>query len=278
MSHVLYVCSRLCCKQADLLSQHVRVARAAGVPIVLVHDEASCDFETIIEMTPDDLVTGGLFQKQVAVPRGEHRLERAASRVLLLRALHKLPTPSRARRSSSVVSVGVGSTDGSSFDLASLFGAGPGAATGSQQQTGGEHGGRQRSRGGSLASVAKRRSLGSLNASPRRLSNAQHAANLQALTMVPPPAAAHHAHVLQLANRRRRLSAFGKLAGSCGSSWTAAAPTSAGVHALTSQASGSCKLLVGAGPGAGAGAIKEVQALSNGVVPDRSTVRVELSA
>ena len=198
-------------EKGETLAQHVRVARAAGVPILLVHDEQACEFDTCIAMTPDDLVTSGLYAKQIAVALGQHPLECVASHVLMIRQIHKFPIPGKR---------GIGE-----FDLGSIFGSA--ASRRSSTSSGGGGGGsaphgevpvrtmrRADSQKGSLrGSVVGRRlsALGSLGSSQRRLSNSSHIAKLQQLSMAPPSSSAHHAHVQRLADRRRRVSVMSKL-------------------------------------------------------------------
>jgi hypothetical protein len=184
-------------EQGDVVAQHVRVARALHLSILLVHDEESCAFETCMAMTPDDLVTSGLYMKQIAIPLGEHPLERIASEAMMLHAMQKFPHPnSRSARGS------IGE-----FELGSLFGRAslvPASLRDSDQAQDSDLR-RSASRGARL-----NRRLSSI--SMRRLSNASHAARLQQLTMAPPNVLAHHAHVARLAeNRRRRASTLGKL-------------------------------------------------------------------
>ena len=98
-------------EQGDYLAQQVRIARGAHLPIMLVHDADSCDFDTCIEMTPDDLVTGGLYMKQIAIPLGGHALEQDLSHMLMLRHLQKLAPPGKAGHGGHLA-----------LDLHSLFG------------------------------------------------------------------------------------------------------------------------------------------------------------
>lgn len=195
-------------ERADILAQHVRVARAAHLPVLLVHDEASCDFDTCIEMTPDDLVTSGLYQRQVAIPLGEHELEKAASHVLAFRALQKLAPLNRTRRTSSLSMGNV-----REFDIGSLFGMRSNSRANRSIDLGDVQSGRRKGSHDKRGSCRQKRiSLESLAhgmAGFGRLSNAAHVARLQELGMA--PISNEVVRAAALANRRRRVSALGKL-------------------------------------------------------------------
>ena len=51
----------------DILAQQVRGALAAKVPLLLVHERASCEFDRFFQTTPPDLVSAGVFAS-IAVP------------------------------------------------------------------------------------------------------------------------------------------------------------------------------------------------------------------
>ena len=44
----------------------VRRARAHAIPVILLHDVDSCEFDRFFESTPPDLVEDGLFKKVTA--------------------------------------------------------------------------------------------------------------------------------------------------------------------------------------------------------------------
>lgn len=194
--------------EGDRLAQHVRIARASHLPVLLVHDDASCEFDTCIEMTPDDLVTGGLYRHHVAVPLGTHPLERCISHELLLRQMHKLAPPRQPHRL-----VGV------EFDLSALFGFGRGARSGSFCVSSPRRGSLKASEEASGARGARsvfHSSARSVFHSPRRISNARHVLQLEELGTALVDSSAvdqSHAHVLRLAQRgRRRSSMLSRLA------------------------------------------------------------------
>lgn len=54
-------------EMSDRLADHLRAAREAGVYILTMHDTASCEFDTVLLSSPDDLVMTGLF-RILAVP------------------------------------------------------------------------------------------------------------------------------------------------------------------------------------------------------------------
>ena len=84
----------------ELLSEHVKAARARGVPIVMAHENdperGGCAFARFFSTTPPDLIQGGLYKALAsACYPGEHR---AASIALLGKALGAV----QLRRFSSV--------------------------------------------------------------------------------------------------------------------------------------------------------------------------------
>ena len=44
-------------------AQEVRQARAAGVPLLLLHDVDSCPFDRFFQTTPEDLIHAGIYKK-----------------------------------------------------------------------------------------------------------------------------------------------------------------------------------------------------------------------
>ena len=75
-------------KRSLVLAHHVRTAREAGLGIILVHDDLSCDFETISYSTPDDLVMLGLY-RPLAITLGNNDGERDVSMLVILQKLEK---------------------------------------------------------------------------------------------------------------------------------------------------------------------------------------------
>jgi len=83
------------------LADEVRRARAAGVPVILVHEvdpeNGGCPFSRFFETTPQDLISNGLYKTiAIAFPAYPHR---SASYALLARALGAVKV-SKAMRSS----------------------------------------------------------------------------------------------------------------------------------------------------------------------------------
>ena len=58
----------------DRLAEEVRALRAAKLPVLLLHEKTSCEFNTFFQTTPQDLIAGGLY-KMVALELlpGPHR-------------------------------------------------------------------------------------------------------------------------------------------------------------------------------------------------------------
>ena len=179
--------------QGDTMAAHVRVALAAHVPMMLAYDSSSCDFDTCIEMTPDDLVTGGLYQKHVAIPLGEHPLERAASSTIMLRHLQKRavsPAGSPRRLAGFRASI---------FELEPitvLFGARRRSSINPIR----EHAARDSSAlGPSTDLVGREESCRTREVRATRAANdLQHIVGLESMAE-----ASYHSHVLRLAKRRR---------------------------------------------------------------------------
>ena len=81
------------------LAHEVRTARAAGLPVVLVHENDGardgCAFDTLFQTTPQELIDGGLYNT-LAVPFMSGDAHRKLSRALLAKELGAQEKKSRA--------------------------------------------------------------------------------------------------------------------------------------------------------------------------------------
>jgi hypothetical protein len=76
-------------EESVALANQVRLSRSWGVHLLLMHDEESCEFETIMLSTPDDLVMQGVY-KHIAVPLCRRSAaEQEVSLLLAFKDLHQ---------------------------------------------------------------------------------------------------------------------------------------------------------------------------------------------
>ena len=109
-------------KEADELAEQIRMVRAAGVSILLIHDVISCDFDKVQLGTPDDLVMTGLYSRLAVAyvyddwhtGESDASMECSISLYLALRQINQLASPppkQEGRTLSSRVSLSVRGND-----------------------------------------------------------------------------------------------------------------------------------------------------------------------
>jgi len=77
------------CERGLRLGEQLRIARMWGIHLLLMHDEDSCEFETVMLATPDDLVMQGIYKHIAITLCRSSALEEEASLLLAFKDLEQ---------------------------------------------------------------------------------------------------------------------------------------------------------------------------------------------